>query len=419
MVMAVLSREEVDRALDRIGADCDRIAESLVAMDGHAGHQLLRGATLTGATARRWADTSVTMATLWEQFATYRGLVDRAREIRARRSRPGDEELTELSALLTDPVVELDSEEIPIERRGLTGPAQQVQRITLDELLARMRKAFTAVTDVLATAESAWSAAIGRFEPLERELHEVSVLAESVAAGDRAVTEAVARLGRELEAARELVLTDVLTAAAADPLPGIATGLGDLRTRLAGVEALRDSFDERLAGLDRVLSEVEATEVTARQTYAAVVEKIANPGLPAPAGDDSARLRTGLAALAARRDDGDWPALAAEVDELDRVAAGTLDEARRSLRAFGGLLDRRGELRGRLEAYRVKAARLGHGEDFDLEKLHLAAQELLFTAPCDLPAATRALNSYQQALQQREREDRARESRPAPEEGTE
>jgi hypothetical protein len=419
MVMTVLSREEVDRALDRIGADCDRIAESLVAMDGHAGHQLLRGATLTGATATRWAESSVAMATLWEQFATYRGLVDRAREIRARRSRPGDDELAELSELLTEPVVVLDAEEIPIERRGLTGPAQHVQRITLDELLARMRKAFAAVTDVLATAESAWSAAIGRFEPLERELHEVSVLAESLAAGDRGVTESVARLRRDLEAARELVLTDVLTAAATDPLPGIATGLGELRTRLASVAALRDSFDERLASLDRTLSDVEAIEVTASQTYAAVVEKIANPGLPAPSGEAPARLRARLSALAGRRDEGDWPALAAEVDELDRVAAGALDESRRSLRAFGGLLDRRGELRGRLEAYRVKAARLGHGEDLDLDKLHVAAQELLFTAPCDLPAATRALNSYQQALLAREREDRARGSRPAAEEGTE
>ena len=416
--MTVLSREEVDRALDRIGGDCDRVAESLVAMDGHAGHQLLRGATLTGTTARRWAESTVAMATLWEQFATYRGLVDRAREIRARRSRPGDDELAELSELLTEPVVELDSEEIPIERRGLTGPAQHVQRITLDELLARMRKTFTSVTDVLATAESAWSAAIGRFEPLERELHEVSVLAESVAAGDRGVTEAVARLGRDLVAARELVLTDVLTAAATDPLPGIAARLGELRTRLAGLETLRDSFDERLAGLDRVLTDIEAAGTTARQTYAVVVEKIANPGLPAPSGDAPARLRARLEALAARRDDGDWTTLATEVDELNRDAAGTLDEARRTQRAFGGLLDRRGELRGRLEAYRVKAARLGHGEDLDLEKLHLAAQELLFTAPCDLPAATRALNSYQQALQEREREDRTRGSRPAAEEGT-
>jgi hypothetical protein len=265
-----------------------------------------------------------------------------------------------------------------------------------------MKKTFATITDVLATAESAWSAAISRLDPLEGELHDVSVLAESVAAADKGVTESVNRLRRDLESARELVLTDVLTVATADPLPGIETRLGELRTRLAGYAALRDSFDGRLAGLDHVLSDIEATETTAAQTYAAVREKIANPGIEAPTADGSARLRPRLRALADRRDSGDWARLATDVDELDRAAADALDAAQRALRAAGGLLDRRAELRGRLEAYRVKAARLGYGEDLELEKYHQQAQELLFTAPCDLPAATRALNRYQQGLQDRE-----------------
>jgi hypothetical protein len=227
------------------------------------------------------------------------------------------------------------------------------------------------------------------------------------------VTASVDRLRRDLESARELVLTDILTVAAADPLPDVSTRLAALRTRLSELAALRDSFDARLAGLADVLSDIEATEATARQTYAAVVEKIANPGVPAPDGDGSVRLRSRVEALRAKADAGDWAALAAEVDELDRAAAETLDGARRSLRTVGGLLDRRAELRGRLEAYRVKAARLGYGEDLELERMHQHAQELLFTAPCDLPAATRALNRYQQGLQ-----DRERPPRPPSEEGT-
>jgi hypothetical protein len=75
------------------------------------------------------------------------------------------------------------------------------------------------------------------------------------------------------------------------------------------------------------------------------------------------------------------------------------------VRAITGLLDRRAELRGRLEAYQVKAARLGHAEDAELSGLHDEAHEILFTAPCDLPAATRALNRYRQAIQDRTREE--------------
>lgn len=393
----VLGREEIDRALAQVQGDSDRIAESLVAMDAHPGHPLLRDAALTGLTKRRWAEASAAMATLWEQYASYRDQVARAQEVRARRGRPGDDELAELTAILSGPIVELNSEAIPIERRGLTGPSQVTERITLAELLARMRQAFDTVTGVLAAAESAWSAAIGQFDPLEQRLHTVSVLAESVGDGGKEVAAMRADLGRT----RELVLTDMLTAQSTDALAGIDRRISELSTRLTELARVRDQFDGRLATLESMLVDVEAAEATARQTFAAVQEKIATPGLPVPTDAGSATLRTRLQRLTARRDTAGWAALAKEADDLDRIAATTLDAARTSLRAITGLLDRRAELRGRLEAYQVKAARLGHAEDQALADLHTEAHTLLFTAPCDLAAATRALNHYRQAIQDR------------------
>ncbi|HEX6360182.1 MAG TPA: hypothetical protein VF106_45085 [Actinophytocola sp.] len=391
----MLSREEIDRALARVEGDSERIAESLVAMDGHPGHRLLRDTALTGLTERRWAEASVAMATLWEQYATYRDLVARAREVRARRSKPGDEEIEELTHILHGPVVELDSEAVPIERRGLTGPAQVTERITMAELLARMKQSFDAVTAVLATAESAWSTAISRLEPLDRRMHAVSVLAESVGEGD------FTSLRRDLERARELALTDMLTAHATDAVAEIERRAAELETRLRELARIREEFAGRLAALESVLSDVEAAEATARQTYAAMTEKIAAPGLPAPTDRGSAALRGRLQRLTARRDTAGWAALSKETDEVERIAISTMEAARTSLRAITGLLDRRAELRGRLEAYQVKAARLGHAEDTELSRLHDEAHRLLFTAPCDLAAATRALNRYRQAIQDR------------------
>jgi hypothetical protein len=395
----VLSRDEIDRALEQVAADSERIAESLVAMDTHPGHRLLRDTALTGLTARRWAEAGAAMTTLWEQYATYRDLVARAREVRARRSRPGDEEIEELTQILHGPVVELDCEAVPIERRGLTGPAQVTERITMAELLARMRQAFDTVTALLAAAESAWSAAIGRLDPLDRRLHAVSVLAESVGEGD------FTSLRRDLERARELVLTDILTAQATDVLPDLEQRLAELETRLTGLARIRDEFGARLTALESVLSDVEAAEAMARQTYTAVREKIASPGLPEPTDRGSAALRGRLQRLTAHLDTAGWAALAREADELDRFAATTLGAAQTAVRAITGLLDRRAELRGRLEAYQVKAARLGHSEDAELAGLHDEAHRLLFTAPCDLPAATRALNRYRQAIQDRTRKE--------------
>jgi hypothetical protein len=58
----------------------------------------------------------------------------------------------------------------------------------------------------------------------------------------------------------------------------------------------------------------------------------------------------------------------------------------------------RAELRGRLDAYRAKVARLGMAEDPVLIERYDQARRLLWTAPCDLGAAERAVRRYQQAV---------------------
>jgi hypothetical protein len=63
-----------------------------------------------------------------------------------------------------------------------------------------------------------------------------------------------------------------------------------------------------------------------------------------------------------------------------------------------GLLDRLGELRGRLTAYQAKAARLGMGEDQDVLASGRIAAGLLSRQPCDLRAVTRAITDFQQLI---------------------
>ncbi len=57
----------------------------------------------------------------------------------------------------------------------------------------------------------------------------------------------------------------------------------------------------------------------------------------------------------------------------------------------------RAELRGRLDAYKAKAARLGKAEEPMLVERYDVARRLLWTAPCDLRAAEYAVLRYQQA----------------------
>ncbi|MFC0112913.1 hypothetical protein [Kibdelosporangium aridum] len=384
----MFSHEEADRALQRLSSESDRMADALVAMDTHAGHQLLRNATLTGLTKQRWAEASSAMTVLWEQFNVHRRMVELAKDMLDRR------DLGSLTTLLTDPVVELNAQQLPIDQRSLTGPAMVVDSVTLTELVERMKAAYKAITEVLAAADAAWTTTIQQIDPLEMELRSVSALAASLGVDDPAL----AKIDAELAQIRELALADPMAIDTARPPQRVASELADVRARLSRLSSAKDTFDDRMARIEALLGEVSAAYEEAQVAYAIVMQKIASPGLPRLT-EAVAPLRARLAELPELWRAGQWRELATGLEELERDATSALAEARTQLRLGTGLLDRRLELRGRLEAYRAKANRLGHAEDLELAELHRIAHGVLYTSPCDLPAATRAVNRYQQALQ--------------------
>src|SRR4051794_39222550 len=64
-----------------------RMAAALVELERHPGHLTLAAGTCTGVTAQRWAAASATLSALWEDFATYRSVLDDARARPAERPR--------------------------------------------------------------------------------------------------------------------------------------------------------------------------------------------------------------------------------------------------------------------------------------------------------------------------------------------
>lgn len=393
----MLELEQADRALAELGADSDRMAEALVAMDSHPGHQLLTSTALTGETLRRWSEASAAMSVLWQQFSMHRALVEQARQVRDRKARPGPAELAELTELLTGEVVELSAEQVPIERRGLTGPSVVFRRVTLTELVSTMKAAYAQVTEVLAAAEKAWHRTIERLDPLDAELRAAKAVAASLGVDDAAL----ARISGELADLRGAALSDPL-GAEPDPAP-LRAELARVRAGLDDLVAARDSFTERTERIGAAVTETAGIDARAATVYATVREKIADPGLPG-LGEEVPRLRNRLAELPELWRAGEWKALSRRLAALERDAGRALADARARLELGTGLLDRRLELRGRLDAYRAKARQLGYVEDLELGKLHQKAHDLLYTSPCDLRAATLAVNHYQQALQERKGE---------------
>ena len=133
--------------------------------------------------------------------------------------------------------------------------------------------------------------------------------------------------------------------------------------------------------------------------------KIADP--PAPRLNPVAPALSGLLmASQGSADVGDWAVVARQLSDVGERLATAAAKAERTTSQAQALLDRRTELRGRFSAYTAKAARLGAIEEPATASVHAEAQRLLQTAPCDLPAATRALHQFQLAIQASTKEAR-------------
>ncbi|MFI8822457.1 hypothetical protein [Streptomyces sp. NPDC053431] len=400
----VMDRDEVDRALARLGAEHKAVEDSLLALQDHAGRRLLEGAELTGTTRDRWQATERTITLLWAYFDAYTAALHDAREVRARRRWPGREELAELTDRLRGESVHVPGAARERERLA--------ERFTLDGLVRRMNELYASSLDVVVTADAVWSALPARIDLLAAELGRTRSLAHSVGVrpGEHPAGDELAEITAELAALRAQVVSDPLAfwvSAQGSSAPGggrpdtgrydtAARALEDIRREIEAVLQVRQDSEDRLLRLRDVLSRADRTLAEARAARGEVLAKIAASEVPAVSGPPTA-LQERLATAAEYRRHAQWHRLSPLLDSLEREAEDELLRARESLTAVTAPLAVRAELRGRLDAYKAKVARLGAAEDPLLIERYDAARRMLWSAPCDLRAAEQAVLRYQQA----------------------
>jgi hypothetical protein len=397
MTVPVMSRDQAAAAVKAAMAERDAIQANLLELDSSFGKQLLAGAELTGDTRRRWDATAAALVTLWQVFSAYSAVVDQAAEAVA--GRLGPRELAVISELLTGRSVQLASGPAPLAGRDLADPGRE--DLTLATAVARMRGAFSSVTEVVSAAEHVWTEVAGRLDATGAELARVTPLAATL--GDEALTGNLTAVQGELAQLRDTLNSDPLAlwqpggTADTSGADRLAERVSAAASRVDELVRLREEAHQRVA-------EVTAAEAAARsaredavaawQQAAAKIAAAALPPPPAGLADLSSRL-DGLAALLAG---GRWTRLASELDLLDRELATATAGFREAERAVVAAMAKRDELRGLLGAYKAKAARLGAAEDADLAERYDRARDLLWTAPCDLAAAEAAVAGYQQAV---------------------
>jgi chromosome segregation ATPase len=165
---------------------------------------------------------------------------------------------------------------------------------------------------------------------------------------------------------------------------------------VAKLAALRADADARISAVAAAVSAATDARQDAMAARDRAEAKIATAALPMP--PELGALTSRLAGAGELKTAGRWTRLASELDLIEKQAADAASQCREVERRAAALLDRREELRGLLDAYQARAARLGGAEDSDLDARYARARDLLWTAPCDLPAATAAVTGYQQAV---------------------
>jgi hypothetical protein len=391
-----MTKEQAAAAAQAALSERDAIQANLLELDGSFGKRLLAGAALTGQTKRRWDAAAATLATLWQVYSAYSAAVDRAAEAVA--GRLGPRELAAVTALLTGPSVQLASGPAPLAGRDLADSGRE--ELTLVTAVARMRRAFASVTEVVAAAEQVWTEMAARLDTIGAELDRVTRLTTTL--NDEAVTGNLAASQTGLARQRDTLNADPLSlwqgsAVDVSPADRLAERVTSIAARVEELVRLRDEARDRIAEVTAAADRARAARDDAVAAWQQAAVKIAPEAMPPPPGD-LADLSGRLAGLDALLAAGRWIRLSSELDLLERELAVAATKFIDTERAVVALMNRRDELRGLLDAYQAKAARLGAVEDTGLAERYDRARDLLWTAPCDLAAAADAVTGYQQAV---------------------
>jgi hypothetical protein len=401
----VLTREQAAAAVAAAVAERDTIQANLLDLDGSFGKRLLAGAKLTGETRRRWDAVTAAMTTLWETFSAYSAVVDSAAEVLAG-GKLNATKLAELDTLLNGASVRLARASSAVARGDLTGKAET--ELTPAAAVREMRKAFADAADVMAAAENVWNAIADQLQQVAADLAAARQRADGLA--DSALADALGPAEAELGQLRDLLNSD--------PLALWRGGQGNLGARGGQVDTarldrlrqraavavskagelatLRDHADQRISAVAMTVSAARQAWQDAMAARERAAGRIVAAALPQP--PEVRGLADRLAGLDALKAAGRWPRLASEIDLLEGQAEAVASGCREAERQATALMDRRDELRGLLDAYQARAAKLGGAEDSELDARYDRARDLLWTAPCDLSAAADAVTGYQQAV---------------------
>lgn len=396
-----LTRDQALAAAKAAATERDTIQSNLLDLDSSFGKRLLAGATLTGESRAAWDTASAALAALWDTFAAYSAVIDKANEMLLAPGRITPARLGEVAGLLNGPSVTLTKAAAPLSQRELTSSGQTRQ--TLLTTVREMRRSFSEVAAVVTAAETVWNEISDGIRLVTTDIEKAKAQLPGLGA-DSELTSSLEQAQASLRDLRGLLNSDPLAlwrqrAVDSAPLDRLRKQTAAATAQVTELVKVRADADQRLAEVASAMSAARhaLADATAARSRAASRIDLSATGSFGPLPDVSL-LASRADELPAMKAAGRWTRLASELDVISQQAAAVTRACKEAEQAATGLIDKRNEMRGLLDSYRAMAGGLGAAENAELDASYQQAKALLWTAPCDLEAATAAVNSYQQAV---------------------
>lgn len=388
---------KIDELLQRYSAGERRIAANLHDLELNTTYQILTTDTLRGVTGERLNRWLTATPSLWEMFNLLSSTLDTARQLRGTGGRIKADVRRQLGEILTGPSIVFDMSHTPFVNRDLLAESSSELRISIETLLGRMRQAYEPIRDGVADVDDVLRVVLPRLDAAAATLARAETDAQTLRVRVPELDVVAARL------------SDVRTRAMDDPL-SIGRSAGDeleslVRSAASKIATMRQSRDELqtdLAATSDLLSEIrdlraraEASRIKSLETIVAPLGLAMVPSIQAVDGENglASRLDPILDATGA------WQNVRAELDVWLTQARRLRDQLARAEAANRAPLELRGELRGRLTAYRAKMAGTGRAEDMVLSEIADEAHNELYTAPTNVGRAAAIIAELGRQLQ--------------------
>lgn len=400
--------DELDKLLQAVKLKREAATNNILELQDNDTYKSLvaksrKKGALTGVTEVRVAAALGALDEMWSVFPLLTAVLDRANDLRTKIPKlfPADE-IQAIVDLLKGPSVKI-TVQTPFAQRDLYTPSESTTDMTPERVFELMVSAFKKARDLVTEVEKAQDEFIPKLADVVRETEELRKLATALGESGNAELTLVDQKVEELK-----------KITSSDPL-GVQTGfesaisplLDPIRTHLQKVGGQRQTVEQDLATARTLLAQLEESHTKAKAAAAErelkvtvdQPETIAKPLSDSVIDGDakSQALKPWLTRLEATFAT-NWKAASVGVASWLMQARQRLEASEKAVTENTQPLDERRELRGRLESYKVMAARQGLGEDQALAAIAREAHALLFSRPTPLAKARELVRQYQQGL---------------------